>query len=272
MLTFIPTPIGNLEDISYRAVRVLSDSILVLCEDTRVSKRLFSLLSKKLNIDFDIKNKKFISLHSHNEQQFIENLTDDFFVQTNAVYLTDAGMPTVSDPGAKLVHYCQKQNIEFEILPGATACTLAYAYSGFLTKEFLFFGFLDIKQQNRITQLKKIVNDGFATVIYESPKRVMKLLDELISINYQKDIFVAKELTKIYDSRYYGSVDEIYQKLKDETIKGEWVVVLDAKPPTKTTPISVEDIAKLDIPPKTKAKLLSKLTGKNTKEIYKEHI
>ena len=266
MLTFVPTPIGNIEDISFRSINVLKEAGLILCEDTRVTKKLLNLITLKLNIIFD--KKEFISLHSHNEQAFLISQNKELLENKNVVYLSDAGMPCVSDPGALLVDFCIKNNIKYDILPGANAFLTAYAMSGFNQKEFLFFGFLSHKGKDRQNQLEDIMQNKFITILYESPHRLLKLLNEIETIDATREIFVVKELTKMYQFSLKGSVKQINSQLKQTQIKGEWVIVINSSNNNKGSPIVLNDIENLKLPPKQKAKLISKLTGKNIQEIY----
>ena len=133
MLTLVPTPIGNLSDISKRAVEALDEADIIFCEDTRVTKKLLNLLQ------ISYSNKTFYSMHSHNENQIISKLNTEIFNQ-KVVYVSDAGMPGISDPGAKLIQFCQKYNLEYDVLPGANAVLTAFVASGF-EGDFTFFGF-----------------------------------------------------------------------------------------------------------------------------------
>jgi len=264
LLHFIPTPIGNLEDISMRSLRLLSACDVVFCEDTRVTKKLINLLTEKFSITTNIK--KYISLHSHNEKAFIEKLTPNFFKQ-NVCYLSDAGMPCISDPGCFLVEYCLKAGIEYEVLPGANAVTLAYASSGFCQKEFLFYGFLAHKGINRQKQIEEAMFSGYISILYESPHRLLKLVEQICNIDENREIFLIKEATKMYQQKFKGSSKDVFKRLKNQNIKGEWVVVINSA--TKVCAnITIEDIKNLDISKKQMAKLMAKLTGKSVKECY----
>ncbi len=267
MLSFLPTPIGNLEDITYRTVKLLQGSEVVLCEDTRVAKRLITLLNDKLSTNINIQQKKFISLHSHNEQSIIDRLDDKFFEQ-DIVYMSDAGTPAISDPGAMLVKYCQKHHIKYQVLPGASASIVAVAASGFDIERFLFVGFLPHKHTARKAQLQTILEDGFVSILYESPKRVLDLLEIIHSLNPTVEVFVAKELSKLHEQFFVGKAGEVLEILKKRSIKGEWVVVIDGATKSTGEPITIDDISSLSLPPKQKAKLLAKLTSRPIKDIY----
>ncbi|MGA1931712.1 16S rRNA (cytidine(1402)-2'-O)-methyltransferase [Arcobacter sp. YIC-464] len=266
MLTLVPTPIGNLEDISLRALNTLLEAELIFCEDTRVTKKLLNLLGEKNNLDFS--NKEYKSFHSHNENQILKTLTTETFTK-NVVYVSDAGMPCVSDPGATLVDFCINNDIKYDVLPGANAVLTAYAMSGFTNTTFAFHGFLAHKGNERTSKLDAILNDDKLAILYESPHRLLKLLEELAKKDENRTIFLVKEISKLYQTTYKNSAKNLYEEFKTITIKGEWVVVIEAVEKTGEA-LSIKDIEDLDIPPKIKAKLLSKMTGRKTKEIYQE--
>lgn len=267
MLIFIPTPIGNLADISYRALEALRDCEIILCEDTRVTKKLINLINQKLNFTID-SNKQYYSVHSHNEEQYTAKDFIELYKNNKVAYVSDAGMPCVSDPGAILVQTCIKNNIQYDVLPGANALLTAYAMSGFNHKEFTFFGFLPHKAINRKDPLNKIMNSEFLTILYESTHRIEQLLNEINNIDPNKEIFLVKELTKLHQTTYKGTIKDILNNFKNIDIRGEWVVIVDCIKNNKGEQITYDDIISLKLPPKQKAKLLSKLTGKNIKDIY----
>ena len=265
MLSLVPTPIGNIGDISLRAMDALSEADILLCEDTRVTKKLLNILKERYNFT-PKENQEFISLHSHNEQAFVEKLEVSFFEQ-NIVYVSDAGMPGVSDPGQTLVRYCIENKIEYDVLPGANAVLTAFVASGFCQTQMLFFGFLDHKGNSRAAQLQEALHNGYTTVLYESPHRLEKLLKELSQEAPEREIFLAKELTKRYQKFFHGRAAEILKELGGN-FKGEWVVVLSASKKHAASAISEKDILALDLPKKVQAKLVSKITGENTKSCY----
>ena len=266
MLALVPTPIGNIGDISLRAIEVLSEADTLLCEDTRVTKKLIHILKERYSTVFK-ENQEFISLHSHNEQSFVEKLDPSFFEQ-NVVYASDAGMPGVSDPGQVLVRYCIDNGIEYDVLPGANALLTAFVASGFVETRMLFYGFLDHKGDSRAKGLQEALHNGFTTILYESPHRLEKLLKEIDKEEPTREIFLAKELTKKYQGYFSGTACDILTTL-DRNYRGEWVVVLKASSLHVSSAISQNDILELDLPKKTQAKLISKITGENTKACYK---
>ncbi len=268
MLYFVPTPIGNLEDITLRSLRLLASTKTIFCEDTRVAKKLISLLSEKNSFEFQPKN--YISLHSHNEKRVLSSLDIKIF-EDDVVYLSDAGMPGISDPGCELVRYAQKHSIEYDVLPGASASLLAYVASGFCQKEFLFFGFLPHKGRDRDEALERVLNSGFVAILYEAPHRITKLIDALSTKVPDREIFLIKEATKLHQTTIKGVSTKVKEKLKEINTKGEWVVVIDAFEKEFNT-LTTDDILALKIPKKEASKLLSKLTGKPVKECYNQLI
>ena len=270
VLTLAPTPIGNLEDISFRVLKAFGDAELFFCEDTRVTKKLLNLLSEKHNIQF--KCDEFRSLHHHNQDKVLKELKPEFFTDKNIVYVSDAGMPCISDPGAKLVEYCIEHKLDYDVIPGANAVLSAFAMSGFDESEFTFFAFLAHKGNDRKDKLDMVMHNQNISILYESPHRLSKLLEEIKNIDENRKIFLVKELTKLHQTYYKDTALNIYAQFKSENIKGEWVVVIDKGQNQNGKAITVEDINDLKLPPKQKAKLLSKLTGRSTKEIYEELI
>ena len=267
MVTFIPTPIGNLEDITYRALTKLQKAQIIFCEDSRVTKRLLSLLSQKFDIKFNIEN--FIPLHSHNELEVLAKIDKAIF-QKEVVYMSDAGMPCISDPGIELVRFCRQNLIKYEILTGANAGLVAIAGSGF-DKEFLFFGFLPHKGKEREMKLNEALFSGYNTILYESPKRVEKLLNEIAEIEPTRLIYAIKEISKLHETSFLSQAQELKNSFKNINLKGEWSIVIKAGIKIRNK-ITLQDITPLNLPKKIKAKLIAKVTGKPIKECYDELI
>ena len=268
MVTFVPTPIGNLEDISFRSLNALKDSELILCEDSRVTKKLLNLIDQKLNFSIDYTTKEFLSVHSHNEEKYTTAEYISLYKTKNVVYVSDAGMPCVSDPGAILVDCCIKNNIKYDVIPGANALLVAYAMSGFNQKEFLFYGFLPHKSNNRKAQLEKILKKEYITILYESPKRIVQLLREINQFDSSRELFIVKELTKMHQKFLKGSSFELLEQIKTIDTRGEWVVLINGAKKDLGEAITIDDIQSLELPPKQKSKLIAKLTGKSVKEVY----
>lgn len=265
MVYFIPTPIGNLDDISVRSLKLLAECKILFCEDTRITKKLLLLLQQRHNVTFSVE--RFISMHSHNETHLLSTIDMSLF-ENSVGYMSDAGMPGISDPGAALVRFCQRHQLKYEILPGANAALLAYVASGIDTHQFLFYGFLAHKGNERHNQLLEALNTPYATLLYESPHRIEKLIEELAKIAPNRTLFAIKEATKLHEKRFFGNALEIQKQFQNTNLKGEWVVVISPLINEGGSAITQEDIYELELPPKQKAKLLSKLTGMSIKECY----
>ena len=268
MLTFIPTPIGNPQDITIRAMKLFEEAELFLCEDTRETKKLLKLLEERFDMIYP--HADFVSFNEHNGQERLEEY-GKILESKNVVYVSDAGMPIISDPGQILVAYCQENGLKYDVLPGASAVTTAYAASGFEEGKFLFYAFLPHKGKERAIALAEAMDNGFNTVLYESPHRLEKLLEEVVAVDENRELFLAKELSKKYQRYYRGTAKELNEQLKNETIRGEWVVVISAKKSAEKS-LSFSEVLTLDLPPKPKAKLLSMLSDKSVKEWYQELI
>ena len=268
MLKFIPTPIGNPQDITIRALKEFEKATLFLCEDTRETKRLLRILEERF--DFSYPEVEFLSFHEHNGKERILEVSTRLSSE-NVVYVSDAGMPIISDPGQILVEYCQKNNIEYDVLPGASAVTTAYASSGFAEGSFLFFGFLPHKGSERSSALIEAMNKKDNVVLYEAPHRIEKLINEIVAIDADREVFFSKELSKKFQNYYKGKAKEILEKFKKVNLKGEWVVVIQAKKEEQKA-LYVDDILAFDLQPKVKAKLLAKITDKSVKEWYQQLI
>jgi len=268
MITFIPTPIGNPQDITIRAIKLFEKAELFLCEDTRQTKRLLRLLEERFGMTYP--DADFISFNEHNGEERLKEF-GNVLAQKEVVYVSDAGMPVISDPGQLLVAYAQENNIAYDVLPGASAVTTAYAASGFEEGKFLFYAFLPHKGKERAAALSEAMNNGYNTILYESPHRLEKLLNEVEALDKNRELFLAKELSKKYQTYYRGSAKELNLQLKETTIRGEWVVVIKANKMVEKC-LSFSEILLLDMPPKPKAKLLAALSDRSVKECYNELI
>jgi 16S rRNA (cytidine1402-2'-O)-methyltransferase len=266
MLTLIPTPLGNIYDITYRAIETLQSIDVILCEDTRVTKQLLRLLQERFSVTFP--NFEIISFHEHNQEAKIDSLKE-ILQNKKVAYLSDAGMPAISDPGQLLVSFCQDNNIEYDVLAGASVPPMLYAASGFESGKFTFYGFLAKKGKERQEELRAILESSYDTIIYEAPHRILKLLEEINILDEQRELFLAKELTKKYQRYFRGSAKELLEELKNSSTKGEWAVVIKANAKlAEQKSLSLSEIEALDIPPKVKAKLIAKITGQSVKECY----
>ena len=268
MLTFIPTPIGNPQDITIRVMKLFEKTELFLCEDTRQTKRLLRLLEERFDMAYP--DAEFYSFNEHNGAERLEQF-GAILSSKEVVYVSDAGMPVISDPGQILVAYCQENDITYDVLPGANAVTTAYAASGFEEGKFLFYAFLPHKGKERTSALSEVMDNGYNTVLYEAPHRLEKLLGEILILDEERELFLAKEISKKYQRYYRGTAKVLNEQFKELTIRGEWVVVLRAKESTEKS-LSFTEVLTLDLPPKPKAKLLAQLSDKSVKEWYNELI
>jgi 16S rRNA (cytidine1402-2'-O)-methyltransferase len=212
----------------------------------------------------------YLSFHEHNGKARLLEISERLNSE-NVVFVSDAGMPVISDPGQILVEYCQQNSIEYDVLAGASAVVTAYASSGFEEGKFTFWGFLPHKGSERSAELHKIMNSDTNMILYEAPHRIDKLIDEIASIDENREIFLAKELTKKFQHYYRGTVKDILRLFETINLKGEWVVVIRAKK-SEEQALYLEDILAFDMPPKIKAKLLSKITDQSIKEWYQKLI
>ena len=217
MLYLIPTPLGNLQDITLRSLEVLKQVDVILCEDTRTS-------SKLLN---HYKIQKPISpYHQHNEHKITTHIVDQLKAGKTMALITDAGTPGISDPAFLLVRECIKQDVKVECLPGATAFVPALVNSGIPTNRFTFEGFLPLKK-GRQTLLKKLVTEERTMVFYESPMRLVKTLEEfIVYFGPERNCSVSRELSKLFEENKRGTLREVADYFTAKTVKGEIVIVL----------------------------------------------
>lgn len=220
-LYIIPTPIGNLEDITLRAKRILSEVDYLLAEDTRTTKKLL------IHLDIDQMLKSY---HLHNEHKIVQQVVDDLNQGKNIGLVSDAGTPAISDPGFLLVRESIKSGIPVETLPGPTAFVPALVNSGLPCEKFIFEGFIPAKKGKQ-TKLKEILDSTYTTVFYESPHRVLKTVVQLIELG-DKDRMASfsREISKLYEESFTGTLEEIKTHLENkQAIKGEFVMVIAGK-------------------------------------------
>lgn len=270
MLYFVPTPIGNLDDISKRCLDILKLCDVLICEDTRVTKTLLTLLGERYSLE--IRPKEFYSLHTHNETEFFSKFDKTRFENEICVYVSDAGMPCISDPGVSLVRFALLNGLKYEVLSGANALLLAVAASSLVEKEFTFLGFLPNTGNERQISIQNALNSAYPVVIYESSKRVLSLVEAISKLDKDRKIFAIKEATKKFETKFFDSATNLLTTLKNSNLNGEWCLVIDKTPNGATERITTADILELDLPPKAKAKLISKITGENAKKVYENLI
>lgn len=219
-LILVPTPIGNLEDITLRAIRILKETDLVFAEDTRTTNRLL----KHLEI-----SKPAIPFHAHNEHRSLALTIDRIRANEMCVLVSDAGTPAISDPGYLLVRECLKEGIEIECLPGPAALIPAVVASGFPCDKFVFEGFLPHKK-GRQTRWKILAEEERTIVLYESPHRLVKCLGQIGEfMGEDRQVCVAREITKIYEEYRRGTTMEVMKHYEEHPPKGEIVIVIEGK-------------------------------------------
>jgi len=219
-LYIIPTPIGNLEDITLRALRLLNDVDLVLAEDTRTSKKLFS--------HYDIQT-PLASFHMHNEHKVLAKYIDRIKSGETFALISDAGTPAISDPGFLLVRECVKNEIEVDCLPGATAFVPALVNSGLPNEKFVFEGFLPVKK-GRQTRLKLLVDESRTMVFYESPHRVIKTISQFAEyFGEERKASVSREISKMFEETIRGTISELTEHFENKKPKGEFVIIVEGK-------------------------------------------
>ena len=219
-LYIVPTPIGNLDDITLRAIKVLEEVDFILAEDTRTT----SVLLKHLGID-----KPLRSHHKFNEHATVAAVAESIEAGRNVALISDAGTPGISDPGFLLVRTCVEAGIEVETLPGATACIPALVQSGFPCDRFCFEGFLPQKK-GRMKRLAELAEESRTIVFYESPFRVVKCLEQLSEVfGAERRVAVSRELTKKFEQTVRGTLAEVIAHFKNNQPKGEFVIVLAGK-------------------------------------------
>ncbi len=217
-LYLVPTPIGNLEDMTFRAVRILKEVELVLAEDTRTSSKLLS--------HYNIQN-KLSSHHKFNEHKTVETISSQIESGISVALISDAGTPGISDPGFLLVRTCIEKGIEIECLPGATALIPALVVSGLPTDKFVFEGFLPVKK-GRQKQIQELETETRTIVFYESPHRLVKTLDQLSQVlGGNRNCCVCRELTKLHEEIFRGALVEAKEHFLQKTVKGEIVIVVE---------------------------------------------
>lgn len=215
-LFVVATPIGNLKDITFRAIETLKEVDFIICEDTRVSQNLL----KK----YEINNRLYV-LNAANEDKKIDLYCKYILDGQNAALISDAGTPTISDPGGRLINKAIKMGINIVGVPGANAAILALSISGIQSDSFIFEGFLPQKK-GRKSKLEELAKEERTIILYESMYRIEKLLEELTHLMPNRYIVIYRELTKMFEERWDGYPIDIFNDLKNKTIKGEFVIIL----------------------------------------------
>lgn len=220
-LYIVPTPVGNLEDFTFRAIKVLQEADLILAEDTRTT----SILLQHYNI-----HGKLLSHHKFNEHQTVQTIKERIIAGENVALVSDAGTPGISDPGFLLARTCAAEGIEVQTLPGATACIPALVSSGLPCNKFLFVGFLPQKK-GRQTEFEKLSKETETMIYYESPRRLVKTLEQMAEyFGPTRECSVAREISKIHEEHVRGTIAEVLEHFRQVEPKGEIVLVVAGLP------------------------------------------
>lgn len=218
ILYICPTPIGNLEDMTLRTLRILQEVDIIAAEDTRHTIKLLN--------HYEIK-KPLTSYHEHNKREkgieLIEKLNDG----QNIALVSDAGMPGISDPGQDIIALAIEEDIKVVVLPGATASITALVLSGISTNKFIFEGFLSSKKKERIKELERLKNETRTLILYESPHRLKALLEDMREVLGNRKLSISRELTKMYEETFRGDIQGAIEKFAQSNIKGEFVIVIE---------------------------------------------
>ena len=266
ILYVVATPIGNLEDITFRAVRILKEADLIVCEDTRQTPKL---------LDHYGISKPLLSYHEHNERARASQLIHELEAGKTIALVSDAGTPLIADPGYRLVESARARGIPVSPLPGPSAILAALSASGLPTDSFLFQGFLPAKTTQRRKLLETLKAGGVTLVFYETPHRVLEALDDIAAILGPRPVVLARELTKIHEEFLSGTASEIKQVLEQRpALKGEFVLMIgkgsgvaDAEIPVED---AVEELIRQGVPRMDALKTIARQRGLPKREVYKK--
>lgn len=272
MLYICPTPIGNLDDITIRVLNTLKEVDVVACEDTRHSLRLLN--------HFEIK-KPLISYHEHNKDTMGKKIIERMLQGETFALVSDAGMPGISDPGEDLVKLCIENNIPFNVLPGASAAIIALVGSGMDTRKFVFEGFLDRDKKKKKEALENIKYEQRTMIFYESPHRLKDTLKAMFSILGDRNISVARELTKKYEETLRGPISKMIEHYQANDPRGEYVLILEGSSEVEvkeddTSHLSIEEhvqyLMDKGSSKKDAIKMVAKKMGLPKNEVYQKVI
>lgn len=259
------TPLGNLNDMTYRAVETLKSADVILCEDTRTT--------RKLTNHFEITT-PLRAYHDFNKFETEDRIIEEMHEGKVFALVTDAGMPVVSDPGYELVRRMQKESLGLTVVPGASAFTLALVLSGISSFEFTFFGFLPKSQAKRKEKLKEIMFHSHTSVVYESPHKLKETIKQMSEVSPDREMSISRELTKKFEQNVRGRADELLNMLGDEIpLKGEFVIVIEGYQEGEIVsdiPIN-EHVGKFiedGMKPKQAIKMVAEMRGLKKQEVY----
>ncbi len=267
-LILVGTPIGNLNDMSPRAVKALEEADFIAAEDTRVTMKLLN--------HFGVK-KPMISYFEHNKRQKGKYIVDRILSGEACVLVSDAGMPAISDPGEELVAQCLEQNVKITVVPGPSAVVSAVAISGVTTGRFTFEGFLSVNKKSRFEHLESVKNESRTMVFYEAPHKLLRTLKDFYKIFGNRKISIVRELTKVHEEVVLTTIKDAIDKYENEPIRGEFVLVVDGKKDSKqseniTLEMAVEMARRLlneGYTVSDAAKQIAKKTSLKKSDIYK---
>ena len=260
MLTFVPTPIGNLKDITLRALDVLKDADVIYCEDKRQSAKLLNHFGISTPLE---------SYHEHNAEKVRPHILQKLQTGAHLAIITDAGMPVISDPGYKLVRMCQDNELDYTILPGPSAVLTALVASGFEPDRFIFGGFLPTKKGDRQRMLQEFALIPATRIFFESPRRLLATLEAIAEVMPTCQVAVCRELTKLYEEVQKAAPQDLIAHYQAHPPKGEIVVVVEGETPKKEFDLEQElRDALREHKTKEAASLVSQKTGHPKKELY----
>lgn len=274
-LYIVGTPIGNLGDMTYRAVDALKNVDIILAEDTRQTLKLLNY--------FKIE-KSMISYHRHNEDEKINKVVELLNKGNNVALVSDAGMPVISDPGQNLIKHLVENNYNIEVIPGVTALITALVKSGMDSTRFTFEGFLSVNKKQRKTRLESLKNEVRTMIFYEAPHKISYTLKDMLEILGDRRVCVARELTKLYEEFLYIRISEVIKHIEENGIKGEIVLIVEGRNEEELEKEKLEQVENLDVvemvrteiknglDKKDAIKKVAKLKGVNKNEVYKECI
>ena len=275
ILYVVGTPIGNLKDITLRAIETLQNADIILAEDTRQTLKLLN----HLNIE-----KHMISYHRHNEENKVQMVVSLLDEGKNIALVSDAGMPIISDPGQGLVKYLVENEYKIEVIPGVTALITAIVRSGMDSTRFTFEGFLSVSKKQRIKRLNELKDEIRTMIFYEAPHKILYTLKDMYEVFGQINICICRELTKIHEEYKNTTFEEAIEKIEKDGIKGEIVLIVEGKSEIELEKKRKEELEKVDpvqlvkeyieegTPKKDAIKKAAKQLGVNKNEVYKQCI
>ena len=219
ILSICATPIGNLEDVSFRLISTLKEADLILAEDTRTTKKLLSR--------YEIKKKDILTYHQHTDDVKLDHIIELLKQGKKTALVSESGTPAIQDPGYRIINRCIDEGIPITVIPGPSAALSALVLSGLPTESFLFIGFLPKTQTKRKQKLQELSSLPYTLIFYESPKRIGKTIKDIIDVMGKRSAALAREMTKIYEEVIRGDLGTILEEIKSRTIKGEIVLVVE---------------------------------------------